>query len=43
MTRQNAHRMPESMEKIMDRWDIAKENCVQDKRDGAYDDHRLLR
>jgi hypothetical protein len=43
MTRQNAHRMPESMEKIMDRWDIAKENGVQDKRYGAYNDHRLLR
>jgi hypothetical protein len=43
MTRQNAHRMPESMEEIMDGRDIAKENCVQDKRYGAYNDHRLLR
>jgi hypothetical protein len=35
--------MPESMEEIMDGRDIAKENCVQDKRYGAYNDHRLLR
>ena len=42
MTRQNSHRMTESMEEIMDGWDIAKEHCVQDKSDGEYHNHRLL-
>jgi len=41
MTRQNSHRMTESMEKIMHAWDIAKEHRVQDKSDCEYHDHRL--
>ena len=42
MTRQNPHRMTESMEEIMDGWHIAKEQRVQDKSDGEYHNHRLL-
>jgi len=34
--------MTESMEEIMDGWNIAKEHRVQDKSDGEYHNHRLL-
>src|SRR5262249_47173104 len=42
MTRQNSHRMTESMEEIVYGWDIAKEHRLQDKGDCEYHDHRLL-
>ena len=42
MTRQNSHRMAESVEEIMHGWDSTKEHRVQDKSDGEYHDHRLL-
>ena len=43
MARQNPHSMTESVEEIMDSWNIAKEHCVQDKSYGAYHDNSLLR
>jgi hypothetical protein len=42
MTRQNSHRMTESMEEIMDGWDTAKEHRVQHKSYCKYDNHSLF-
>jgi hypothetical protein len=42
MTRQNSHGMPQSMEEIVDGWDIAKEHRVQDKGYCAYHNDSLL-
>jgi len=43
MTRQNSHGMSQSMEEIMDGWDIAQEHRVQDKSYCAHHDDSLLR
>ena len=42
MTRQNSHRMTESMEEVMNSWDSAKEHRIQDKSDSEDHDHCLL-
>ena len=42
MTRQNSHRMTESMEEIMNGWGSTKEHRVQDKSDGEDHNHCLL-
>jgi hypothetical protein len=43
VTGQNSHGMPQSMEEVMEGWDIAKEHCVQDKSYDAYHNDGLLR